>query len=605
MLGPDKRRRYVLAEISLVVRLLSQKRISDSVGVSKGHGTLQVKLEHLSKEKASAPTSFDVPVPFEIQGNPTFKVKVVREEDSIGKEAAEAAYEAGDEHDETLSMRRDHSDCDLQARAGIDGSGIDLSMKRNDISYDSFDADVNGRSGRDHDALEMLQNGHVSDPGMGRREFWGSPALKRSCSNIESRDVLKKVGNQRSLSLRDPAHFSESLNVGGGVQGIQTSPMSIKTSCSADRVMLRRRSSSQVLPSRSRRLWWKLFLWSHRNLHKPPPEKSKLLSAEAPSNKKTGYSSDTLEPRQAQVERKNKGKEVSSWGLPGRFSAEAQSSQHGRVSSLWPQNQWVAFWTDSSPISRVDEWITNSLEINPVLTLDDQDSRGEIKEDIDYPPSPDANGSSGKALNAEHLRLNSNLSDEVLQANNIIQSLNSFSTVAHISGMALKVVPNISPFANLRCTLIKELYLAGNKMSDVEGLHRLLKLAVLDLSFNKITTTKALGQLVANYNSLLALNLVGNPILANIGEDQLRKAVSSFLPHLAFLNKQPIGQRRAREVAVDSSIAKAALGSGGRSARRKVTKRPLQASSSSRSRGAESIGAHRSSHNKSKSRHRS
>ncbi|CAL9132069.1 unnamed protein product [Musa textilis] len=77
------------------------------------------------------------------------------------------------------------------------------------------------------------------------------------------------------------------------------------------------------------------------------------------------------------------------------------------------------------------------------------------------------------------------------------------------------------------CILIKELYLTGNKISDVEGLHRLLKLTVLDLSFNKIPKAKALGQLVANYDSLLALNLLGNPIQTNIGDDQLRKACLS------------------------------------------------------------------------------
>jgi len=117
------------------------------------------------------------------------------------------------------------------------------------------------------------------------------------------------------------------------------------------------------------------------------------------------------------------------------------------------------------------------------------------------------------------------------------------------------------------CTVIKELYLAGNKISNVEGLHRLLKLTVLDLSFNKITTAKALGQLVANYNSLLALNLIGNPVQANIGDDQLRKAVCSLLPHLTYLNKQPIKPQRAREAATDS-IAKAALGSGNSGGRR-------------------------------------
>ncbi|KAG0478181.1 hypothetical protein HPP92_012900 [Vanilla planifolia] len=125
------------------------------------------------------------------------------------------------------------------------------------------------------------------------------------------------------------------------------------------------------------------------------------------------------------------------------------------------------------------------------------------------------------------------------------------------------------------CTIIKELYLAGNKISEVEGLHRLLKLTVFDLSFNKITTTKALGQLVANYNSLLALNLVGNPLQNNIGDEQMRKAVLSLLPNIAYLNKLPIRQQRAREVLL-SSLTKAALGDDGRSLRRRPTKRAVQ-----------------------------
>jgi hypothetical protein len=111
------------------------------------------------------------------------------------------------------------------------------------------------------------------------------------------------------------------------------------------------------------------------------------------------------------------------------------------------------------------------------------------------------------------------------------------------------------------CTLIKELYLAGNKISNVEGLHRLLKLIVLDLSFNKIATTKAIGQLVANYNSLVALNILGNPIQNNVGEDQLRKTVSSLLPKLVYHNKQLIKPQRAREVLKDS-VARAAFGGG-------------------------------------------
>lgn len=148
------------------------------------------------------------------------------------------------------------------------------------------------------------------------------------------------------------------------------------------------------------------------------------------------------------------------------------------------------------------------------------------------------------------------------------------------------------------CTIIKELYLAGNKISEVEGLHRLLKLTVLDLSFNKITTANALGQLVANYNSLLALNLLGNPIQSNIGDDQLRKTVSSLLPHLTYLNKQPIKPQRARE-AITDSVARAALGNGTWNSRRKASRRATQGSTS-RSRVSE-LG-HRSRH-RSKNNH--
>ena len=122
------------------------------------------------------------------------------------------------------------------------------------------------------------------------------------------------------------------------------------------------------------------------------------------------------------------------------------------------------------------------------------------------------------------------------------------------------------------CTLIKELYLVGNKLSDVEGLHRLLKLTVLELSFNKITTTKALGQLVANYNSLKALNLLGNPIQSNINDDQLSKAVCGLLPKVVYLNKQPLKANRTREILSDS-VARAALGNSTRSCERRSVRR--------------------------------
>ncbi|KAF8022363.1 hypothetical protein BT93_F0021 [Corymbia citriodora subsp. variegata] len=108
------------------------------------------------------------------------------------------------------------------------------------------------------------------------------------------------------------------------------------------------------------------------------------------------------------------------------------------------------------------------------------------------------------------------------------------------------------------CSSLKELYLAGNKISEVEGLHRLLKLNVLDLRANKISTAKCLGQLAANYNSLQAVSLEGNPAQKNVGDDQLKKHLQGLLPHLAYYNRQLIKVGTLKDAA-DRSVR---LGAG-------------------------------------------
>jgi dynein assembly factor 1 len=109
------------------------------------------------------------------------------------------------------------------------------------------------------------------------------------------------------------------------------------------------------------------------------------------------------------------------------------------------------------------------------------------------------------------------------------------------------------------CTLLKELNLSGNKICEVEGLHRLLKLSVLDLSFNKLPTSKALSQLSANYRSVLAINLIGNPVMSSLGDDSMRKLIVTLLPHVMYLNRNLIKAGSARETVVDS-VAKTVLG---------------------------------------------
>jgi len=109
------------------------------------------------------------------------------------------------------------------------------------------------------------------------------------------------------------------------------------------------------------------------------------------------------------------------------------------------------------------------------------------------------------------------------------------------------------------CTSLRELHLGGNKLSEVEGLHRLLKLSFIDLSFNKLASGKSIGQLAANYNSLQAINLLGNPLHSNLGEEPLRKLIIGIAPHVVYLNKQAMKAVSARDASVDS-VARAALG---------------------------------------------
>ncbi|XP_065020960.1 uncharacterized protein LOC135645947 isoform X2 [Musa acuminata AAA Group] len=560
-------------------------------------GDLRVKPEdllHPSLEMGTKEASFGDSVPLKAQGKSSLSNLKVDGNGNTNEiltrttAAVEAAYEGGDEHDDVLSMKRDFSDFDLQA----------LAMEKG-ITPNMLD-----------------QSGHVSDPGMGRTTaFWGSPSLKRSCSNIERKRSGKFLTSPtKSYSCEDLQKLAE--NGGGEAHGILGSPLSVMTSCSADKVMLKKRSSSQVLPSRSRKLWWKLFLWSHRNLHKSWVSKpERTVSTVDASKQKGGYCSDTLEPS-CKIDIKNK-----------------KPMEEPEIrNDLWPQNQWVAFCAESSSLDRVNAWV-HSLDDSPFNPIDDDEVVTGVYVNMDSTEVGEPSGKNQTGMSRRTV-------EEIVQANKIVESLNSLSAVAHISCMGLKVIPAISAFNSLRvinlsgnfivhispgslpkslhmldlsrnkiatieglreltklrvlnlsynrisrighglsnCVLIKELYLTGNKISDVEGLHRLLKLTVLDLSFNKISTAKALGQLVANYDSLLALNLLGNPIQTNIGDDQLRKAVCSLLPQLAYLNKQPT--KPHREV-VTGNIAKAALGDNGWHSRRRSTRRVIQSMSSS------------------------
>uniref|UniRef100_A0ACD5WT98 Uncharacterized protein n=1 Tax=Avena sativa TaxID=4498 RepID=A0ACD5WT98_AVESA len=496
---------------------------------------------------------------------------------------------------------------------GHDGDGDRATAANVDLVGDTAtDSPCHGGGGADKQDAASTAAPEDVVPGAVGRAFPSTPSrLQRSCSNIETARRGWKAFEEMLPPAKSRSHddlvglpagslFASPHHGDGG----ESPASSVKTTCSADRVMLKRRSSSQVLPSRSRKLWWRLFLWSHRNLHRPGA--ATATSASVPpadtehdvrhSRQHDGYTSDTLGG--------NKDKEI---------AAEEEEPA--------APNHWLAFSAEaSSSLDRVSAWVSSSL----IHAEEEEDGIVEIGE---------SSGTKQQGHVQAPARRRSPAGDAV-QASSVVKTLNAFSTAAHVSGMGLKVVPMISAFSGLRavnlsnnliahispgslpkglhaldlsrnnigtieglrdltrlrvlslcynrisrighglssCTAIRELYLAGNKISDVEGLHRLLKLAVLDLSFNRITTAKGLRQLVANYSSLRAINLLGNPVQTNVGDDTLRKAVSGLLPRLEYLNKQAVKPQRAREVAKDS-VAKAALGNSRWSSRRCVSSR--------------------------------
>ncbi|XP_022738931.1 uncharacterized protein LOC111291379 isoform X2 [Durio zibethinus] len=575
----------------------------------KGVRALQIKLEHPMQPFESdelKSTTFTVPVPVGSQEDSLCNVKVISHESPVECKAAEIAYEGEDEHEENASIKREFSDFDLQAHVANSGEEeFDFRIKRV-ASSNSFETEAKEEfiCQEEKDAekdVDKIQSGHISDPGVGRAEFWASPKLKRSCSNLETRNVLRRVADQLPPSKSQSFEELQELSARVRDDFNPGSPASEMTRYSADKVMLKKHSSSQVLPSRSRRLWWKLFLWSHRNLHKYWTTKPQPLPVNVTVNQQGGYSSDTIEPYRAM--------KLSKMESPASFSEESLNKDfmrncdenqswnvfNHRVSGLWPQNQWVAFPTpSSSSLTRVDEWVRD-LETQIKHRADDVNG----EEGITFPPSP------GTGIGLKAIPIISGYSSlrSVNLSNNFIAHITPGSLpkglhTLNLSRNKINTIEGLRELTRLRvvdlsykriarighglsnCTLIKELYLAGNKISDAEGLHRLLKLTVLDLSFNKITTTKALGQLVANYNSLQALNLLGNPVHSNISDDQLRKAVCSLLPKLRYLNKETMKPQRAREVLTDD-VAKAALGRGSWSSRRKAAKRASQGGSTS------------------------
>ncbi|KAK8952287.1 hypothetical protein KSP39_PZI003460 [Platanthera zijinensis] len=383
-------------------------------------------------------------------------------------------------------------------------------------------------------------------------------------------------------------------------------------------------------------------------LSKSVPSLEKLIDnslGSAESIVPAAYEDDETRSMKGDYSALNLHKSRNSQRLVSVFSAQSQrddclSDTHELVQMLdkkknkplESEKQWAAFSLQCSHMDRVSAWV-DSLDDSSFFPVDAEEQHDEMEDE--------QTAGLHRLDSGESSCTDYSSTDEAAEANDFIQSLNSFSSVAHISSLGLKAIPSISAFVSLRsvnlsgnyidhitpgflpkslhtldlsrnkisnidglgdleglkilnlshnrisrighglssCTLIKELYLAGNKISNVEGFDRLQKLTVLDLSFNRMTTVKALSQLAANFNSLLIFNLIGNPIQAHLGDDQLKKAVLSLLPRVAYLNKQPTDPRKIREITTNI-VGRASIGEAARSSQRMMIRRSSQGLSS-------------------------
>ncbi|CAM6094059.1 unnamed protein product [Calypogeia fissa] len=413
--------------------------------------------------------------------------------------------------------------------------------------------------------------------------------------------------------------------------------------------------SKLAMESQKRRPWWKVFLVSHRNIHLKV--NGRVLGSTSEGNfgrvsTVNGYMSD-VESRGGRVspsvflEGASDSEKEHSYlrlSVEGKSYASTRTLQEKVIENLGThiksetkgENSARSFYrSESSPrnfktfnvaqkcdsficktgLSRVEEWVSSVQAMAP-FTGDDQ-TLIEVEEIPESPTAPAASffGPSRsepedrKQVSATVTRVDVAGDNDAEMTKMIVRSVNPLSTVAHFSGVGLKVIPTLVMFIRLKtlnlsansfvrinpgslpkslqsldisrnnivvieglreltrlrvlnlsfnrisrignglssCTSLKEVYLAGNKISEVEGLHRLSKLLVLDLSFNKLITTKSMGQIAANYKSLQSLNLLGNAVHSNLGDEQMRRFVTGICPHLVYLNTHALKSASSRE----------------------------------------------------------
>ncbi|PQM40539.1 uncharacterized protein Pyn_24505 [Prunus yedoensis var. nudiflora] len=163
------------------------------VEMDKAIRTLQVRLQqqpvkHLEIDGTLKPATLGVLIPYGVEKKYTTPNGKARSPESPIGFVETAFYEGEDEH-EGSPLERENccNDCSHLQTPEANSGEVAPSGKM-DLS--------------ESDSGDRIQSGHLSDPGVGKAEFWASPKLTRSCSNLEThhKDVVKKMSSKLPAS---------------------------------------------------------------------------------------------------------------------------------------------------------------------------------------------------------------------------------------------------------------------------------------------------------------------------------------------------------------------------------------------------------------------
>ncbi|KAH0969064.1 hypothetical protein GBA52_029065 [Prunus armeniaca] len=217
-------------------------------------------------------------------------------------------------------------------------------------------------------------------------------------------------------------------------------------------------------------------------------------------------------------------------------------------------------------VKRIEEWVNNLQHSSPLEETNElPQSNDQVKRD-----SNDSNGLVAAKTDAK-------VTPGMEAAKRYISSLSAAATTAHLANHGLVVIPFLSAFVNLKVVNLSGnsivritagalprglhmLNLSKNNISTIEGLRELTRLSVLDLSYNRILR---IGHGLASCSSLKELYLAGNkisevelgrnPTQKNVGDDQLKKYLQGLLPHITYYNRQQIKNGTLKDAA-DRSV---------------------------------------------------